>query len=105
MDLAATIKFGCIRLSLNPAKCVFGVTSGDLLSHIVSKDGIAVDPDKVRAIVEAPTPNNAKALRWFLGQIRWHNRMIRHLVDFATPLHAAVHRVPFQWAEPEEKAY
>ena len=31
--------------------------------------------------------------------------MIRHLADFATPLHAAVHRLPFQWAEPEEKAY
>ena len=31
--------------------------------------------------------------------------MIRHLADFATPMHAAVHRVPFQWAEPEEKAY
>ena len=31
--------------------------------------------------------------------------MIRHLADFATPLHAAVHRVPFQWAEAEAKAY
>ena len=31
--------------------------------------------------------------------------MIRYLADFATPLHAAVHRVPFQWAETEEKAY
>ena len=57
------------RLSLSPAKCVFGVASGNLLGHIVSKDGIAVDPDKVRAIVEAPTPNNAKALVRFLGQI------------------------------------
>ena len=93
------------RLSLNPAKCVFGVASGNLLGHVVSKEGIAVDPDKVRAILEAPTPNNTKALRRFLGQIRWHNRMIRHFADFATPLHAAVHRVPFQWAETEEKAY
>ena len=76
-----------------------------MLGHIVSKDGIAVDLDKVKAILDAPAPNNVKALSWFLGQIRWHNRMIRHLVDFATPLHAAVHRVPFQWAEPEEKAY
>ena len=47
----------------------------------------------------------SKALSRFLGQIRWHSRMIRHLADFATPLHTAVHRVPFQWAETEEKAY
>jgi hypothetical protein len=76
-----------------------------LLGHIVSKDGIAMDPDKVKAILEAPSPHNAKALSRFLGQIRWHSRMIRHLADFATPLHAAVHREPFAWTEEEEKAF
>jgi hypothetical protein len=30
------------------------VTSGMLLGHIVSKDRIAMDPDKVKAILEAP---------------------------------------------------
>ena len=79
------------RLSLNPAKCVFGVSSGALLGHIVSKDGIAVDPDKVKAILEAPAPTTAKALSRFLGQIRWHSRMLWYLTDLATPLHAAVH--------------
>ena len=93
------------RLSLNPAKCVFGVSSGALLGHIVSKDGIAVDPDKVKAILEAPAPTTAKALSRFLGQIRWHSRMLRYLADLATPLHAAVHRTPFQWTDTEDTAY
>ena len=31
--------------------------------------------------------------------------MLRHLADFTTPLHAAVHRTPFQWTEMEDKAY
>jgi hypothetical protein len=93
------------RLSLNPLKCAFAVTSGMLLGHIVSKDGIAMDPDKVKAILEAPAPHNAKALSRFLGQIRWHSRMIRHLADFAMPFHAAVHREPFAWTEEEEKAF
>ena len=57
------------RLSLNPTKCAFGVTSGTLLGHIVSEEGIAVDPDKVKAILEAPAPINAKAFSRFLGQI------------------------------------
>ena len=38
------------NLRLNPKKCVFGVTSGKLLGHIVSQKGIEVDPDKVKAI-------------------------------------------------------
>ena len=47
------------RLSLNPAKCAFGVTSGTLLGHIVSKEGIGVDQWEIDAI-KSPTPNNAK---------------------------------------------
>ena len=79
------------RLSLNPAKCIFEVTRGTLLGYIVSKDGIVVDPDKVKAILEAPAPTTAKALSRFIGQIRWHSRMLRYLADLATPLHTTVH--------------
>ena len=71
------------QLSLNPAKCTFRVTSGALLGHIVSQEGIAVDPDKVKAILDAPAPTNAKSLSRFLGQIRWHSQMIRYLANVA----------------------
>ena len=93
------------RLSLNPAKCAFEVTSGALLGHIVSQEGIAVDPDKVRAILEAPAPTNAKALSRFLGHIRWHSKMIRYLVVVAIHLQTTVHKVPFQWTSVEQDAY
>ena len=75
------------RLSLNPAKCVFGVTSGTLLGHIVSQDGIAFAPDKVRAIMNAPAPTSAKSQSRFLGKIRWHSQMTRYLANVAIPLH------------------
>ena len=83
------------RLSLNPAKCVFWVTSVLLLGHIVSRDGISIDPDKVKAIIDAPAPTNARALSRFLGQIRWHSRMIRYLADIATPLYVVFHKTLF----------
>ena len=67
------------RVSLNPTKCVFFVTSGNLLGHMISQEGIAMDPDKVQAIMNAPALTTAKALSQFLGQIRWHSRMLRHL--------------------------
>ena len=46
-----------------------------LLGHIVSWEAIAVDPGKIKAIIEAPTLGNEKALSHFLGQIRLHSRM------------------------------
>ena len=77
------------------------MTNGMLLGHIVIKEGIAMDTDKFKAILEAPkpqspnapTPTNAKVLSIFLGQIKWHSRMIRYLAYFATPVHAVVHNV------------
>ena len=45
------------RLRLNPTKCTFGVKSRKLLDFIVSKKGIEVDPDKVKAILEMPKPH------------------------------------------------
>ena len=90
------------HLNLNPTKCAFNITSRALLGHIVSQEGIAVDLDKVKAILEARAPNNAKGLSRFLGQIRWHNRMIRYLADVAIPLHTAVHKTPFQWTSVEQ---
>ena len=64
-----------------------------------------MDPHKVQAIMNTPAPSTAKALIRFLGQIRWHSRMLRHLADFTTSLQVAVHRLPFQWSSIEEEAY
>ena len=81
------------------------MTSGNLLSHIVSQKVIAMEPDKVHDIMNAPAPSTTKALNRFLGQIRWHSRTLRHLADFATPLHMVVNRLPFQWSSIEQEAY
>ena len=93
------------RLSLNPTECALGITSGAFRGHIKSQDRIAVKLDKVKEILEAPAPTNAKALSRFFGQIRWHSRMIRYLADIAIPLHTTVHKVPFQWTSVEQDAY
>ena len=93
------------RHSLNLTKCAFWVTSGALLVHIVSQDGIAVHPEIVKAIMEALVPTNAKALSQVFGQIRWHTLMIRHLADVAILLHRALPKTPFQWTTLEQDAY
>ena len=48
------------NLRLNPKKYIFGVTSGKLLKHIVSKRGIEVDLDKIKAIQEMSVPKKEK---------------------------------------------
>ena len=48
------------RICLNPKKCKFMVHEGKILGHIVSKNGIPNDVDKIKVITELPCPTSAK---------------------------------------------
>jgi hypothetical protein len=56
-------------ISLNPAKSILGVDEGNLLGHIIAKDGVKMDPERVQAIQGVPLPQTKKSLLSFLGQI------------------------------------
>lgn len=88
------------NLRLNPQKCVFGVTSGKLLGFIVSKDGIKVDSDKVKAIQELPPPRTEKEIRGFLGRIQYISRFISQLSTRCEPIFKLLRKnVPKKWNE------
>ena len=42
------------NICLNPEKCVFMVRQGKILGHIVSKNGISIDLEKINTIVAMP---------------------------------------------------
>ncbi|KAH9307718.1 hypothetical protein KI387_035629, partial [Taxus chinensis] len=46
------------RVTLNPEKCIFGVTGGKLLGYIISSRGIDVDPTIILAILEMVPPSD-----------------------------------------------
>ena len=50
-------KFG---ISLNPKKSNFALAEGKLLGHIISKDGIKIDPHRVDAIWKIAIPRTKK---------------------------------------------
>ena len=74
------------RFRLNPKKCTFRVTSVKLLGHMVSEQGIEVDPDKIRAIFNMPAPTTKKEVRGFLGRLQYISRFIARLTDICEPI-------------------
>eukprot|EP00253_Pinus_taeda_P021734 PITA_21734 len=72
------IKYG---ISLNPKKSLFGLEEGKLLGHIISKEGIRINPDRIQAILQVPHPRNIKELQAFLGKINFLRRFIPNLVE------------------------
>ena len=64
------------QICLNPDKCVFMVRQGKILGHIVSKNGISNDQDKIQVILQLPRPTNAKELQGFMGHCGYYRRFI-----------------------------
>ena len=59
------------QLKLNPAKCTFGATFEKLLGFVVSKKGIEIDSDKVRATQDLPPLRTQKEVRSFIGRLNY----------------------------------
>ena len=70
----------------NQAKCRFGCAQIDYLGHIISGEGVAVDPEKVKCILAWPTPKNVKGVRGFLGLTRYYRKFIQDYGKIAKPL-------------------
>ncbi len=65
-------------LFVKAEKCVFHAQSVPFLGYIVSSEGMCMDPDKVQAVVDWPTPDSRKALQRFLGFANFYRRFIRN---------------------------
>eukprot|EP00253_Pinus_taeda_P021749 PITA_21749 len=68
-------------ISLNPKKSMFSLEEGKLLGHIISKDGIRIDLERIQAILQIPYPRNIKELQAFLGKINFLRRFISNLAE------------------------
>ncbi|GFY07105.1 retrovirus-related Pol polyprotein from transposon opus [Trichonephila clavipes] len=73
------------ELTLNKEKCKFGCDKLKYLSLIISKDGIAMDETKVRAIVEMKPPKSSKEVSKFLEMSQWYSKFIKNYADLCEP--------------------
>jgi hypothetical protein len=93
-------------VSLNLAKCVFATNKGKLLGHIVSKDGLTIDPQRVEAILSLPLPHRKKGLQNFLGRINFVRRFIPNLAAMVKPLTAMLKKdMSFSWTQEGRNSF
>ncbi|KAL0203584.1 hypothetical protein M9458_001602 [Cirrhinus mrigala] len=93
-------------LFVKAEKCVFHAQSVPFLGYILSAEGIRVDPAKVQAVVDWPTPDSRKALQRFLGFANFYRRFIRNFSQLAAPLTALTSpRTTFRWSDSAEAAF
>jgi transposase InsO family protein len=74
-------------LKLKPEKCKLMRRAVDFLGHIVSADGVSVNPDKISAVVDWPIPANITELRAFLGLCSYYRKFVQGFSEVAAPLY------------------
>jgi hypothetical protein len=60
------------KLKLNPIKCSFGVSAGQLLRFLVSARGIEVNPEKIQAILTMGKPPKLHDIQKLAGCVSGH---------------------------------
>src|SRR3954454_4336803 len=88
------------------SKCEFWMDSVEFLGHVISKDGIAVNPSKVQSVLEWEAPKNVKEVRGFLGVGGYFRRFIEGVSQIAGPMTKLLRKnTPFAWTAQCEESF
>ena len=74
------------KVTLNPKKCHFGMSSVEYVGHVISSSGITFSEEKRGKVLEFPLPRTQKDLQAFLGLINWFRDHVPDMTSHEKPL-------------------
>jgi len=88
------------------SKCEFWMDEVQFLDHVISAQGIVVDPTKVDAVVEWESPKSATEIRSFVGLAGYYRRFIEGFSKIVAPLTQLTRKdQPFTWTDKCEESF
>jgi hypothetical protein len=93
------------QLYVKPSKCFFGVKEVEYLGHIVSHEGVKVDPNNIKAMMDWSIPKKLKNLRGFLGLTGYYRKFVRNYGRIVAPLTTLTKKDAFSWTLDETEAF
>jgi hypothetical protein len=88
------------------SKCEFWLDQVEFLGHVISKEGIAMNPSKVQSVLDWQAPTNVKEVRGFLGMAGYYRRIIEGFSKIAGPMTKLLRKnTPFEWSEKCEENF
>ena len=94
------------RLYAKFSKCEFWLYLVSFLGHVVSKDGVMVDPSKIEAVKSWVKPTNVAEVRSSVGLASYYRRFVKGLSSIASQLtNLTKKNVPFVWSDECEESF
>jgi hypothetical protein len=95
------------KLKLNPTKCSFGVSAGQLLGFLVSARGIEANLEKIQAILTIGKPAKLHDVQKLVGRVETLSRFVARLGGKALPIYALMKKSDdkFEWTEEADTAF
>ena len=93
------------QLYAKPSKCLFGMKEVEYLGNIVSHEGVKVDPNKIKAMMDWMIPKTLKNLRGFLGLTSYYCKFVWNYGIITTPLTALTKKDAFSWTLEETQDF
>ena len=88
------------------SKCEFWMNKVSFLGHVVSAEGIAVDPSKVQDVLNWKAPKSVTEVRGFLGLAGYYRRFIPNFSRIAKPMTELLEKdTSFVWTASREEAF
>ena len=85
------------QLYAKTSKCFFGVQEVENLGHIVSHEGVKVDPNKIKAIKEWKVPTTINQLRRFLRLTGYYRKFVKNYRRISAPPTSLLKKYAFSW--------
>ncbi|GJZ92653.1 putative reverse transcriptase domain-containing protein [Tanacetum coccineum] len=94
------------KLYAKISKCEFWLKEVQFLGHVVSRDGIYVDPSKVESVKNWKTPESSTEIRSFLGLAGYYRRFIENFSKIAKPLTLLTQKNnTYVWGDKKDEAF
>lgn len=93
-------------LFAKPEKCFFEKRSIEYLGVIISQGHVEMDPSKLKAVLDWPTPKKIKHVQAFVGFANFYKRFIQDFSKIVQPLTSLTKKeAKWEWGKPQQEAF
>ena len=93
-------------LYIKPEKCKWKVKKVRFLEVVIELEGVKMEEEKVKDVLDWLTPQGVKDIQKFLGLVSYYHQFIKDFAAIARQLHNIVKKdQKWEWKEMQEEAF